>query len=74
MGDGDIRAHVKNKDGDTLVLNNKPLEDLDKYIWFARCKTKSGQTERKIFGLFPYRKRKLYRKYIIKKKDLVPIE
>lgn len=74
MGNGDIQGYFTDRNGDTLVLNQQPLEDLDKYIWFARCRTKKKEVERKIFGLFPFKKRWLYRKYIIKKDDLVPLE
>ena len=74
VGGGDIRGTLINKNGDTLILRKTPLVDLDKFIWFARCKVKSTYIEKKIFRIFPFKRRWLYRKYRIKEDDLIHID
>ena len=71
MGSGNVDAMVINEVGDTAIVTLRPLGDLSKNMWFARCKDKSREIEKKVFGIFPYKKRLLYRKYKIKPKHLV---
>ena len=73
FGEGMIEGTFLNSEGDTLVLTRRPIEELDKFIWFARCGSSTDEIERRVLGIFPYKKRQLYRKYVIKKEDLIPM-
>ncbi len=56
--------------GDTLILKQQPLNNLTKRTMFSKC----SRYKREYIGyrlwIFPIYKRDVYRKYIIKPKDL----
>ena len=65
IGKGDVSAYVQNRrTKEYFVLTQRPLSSLPKFIWFARCRQKNDTIiEKKIIGIFPFKKRLLYRKY-----------
>jgi hypothetical protein len=70
-----VCATVLGPTGDTLRLAYRPLNDLPKRYLFAKCrKDPSNEIETKIWGIFPYKKRMLYRKYLIPTDLLEPIK
>lgn len=65
-GDKTVIATIIDNKGDTLTLNQMPLNDLTKRTMFSRCKKIKGENIGYRFGVFPIGKRQFYRKYIIK--------
>ncbi len=69
-GDKTVIATIIDNKGDTLILNQMPLNDLTKRTIFSRCKKITGENIGYRFGIFPIGKRQFYRKYIIKPNQL----
>lgn len=65
-----ISDKIINDKGDTLILQQQPLNDLTKRTLFSRCHRYKGQYIGYRLWIFPIYKRDVYRKYIIKPKDL----
>lgn len=76
MGAGNVNAVVRDKKtGDTLLLTLRPLIDLEEKIGLAACRNPDPLiVERNILGRFPYKRRELYRKYVVKEEELTPKE
>jgi outer membrane protein OmpA-like peptidoglycan-associated protein len=72
IGDKNVVATIIDKNGDTLTLEQMPLNDLTKRTIFSGCKKIKGVNIGHRFGIFPIGKRSFYRKYIIKPSDLKP--
>ena len=71
MGKGNVSAFlIDRRSKDTFIVSLRPLVSLKKNIYFARCKNRDSIVERNIFKVFPYKRRLLYRKYKIRKRDL----
>ena len=66
-----VLATIIDDKGDTLLLQEQPLNDLPKRTMFSRC----GKIENKYigyrFGIFKIAKRERYRKYIIRPEFLI---
>ena len=66
-GEKTVMATIVNKQGDTLLLEQQPLNDLQKRTLFPRCyKTEEKVIIGKRLWVFPVYQREMYRKYIIK--------
>ena len=74
FGRSKIEATLIDPQGDTLILPRQPLDDLDKRYWLSNSCGKSDEIEQRYLGILPQRKRSIYRKYVIHKDDLIPIE
>lgn len=72
IGDKNVVATIIDKEGNTLILEQMPLNDLTKRTIFSGCKKIKGENIGYRFGIFPIGKRAFYRKYIIKPSDLKP--
>jgi len=70
IGEKYVVATIVDKNGDTLTLEQMPLNDLTKKTIFSGCKKIKGENVGYRFGIFPIGKRSFYRKYIIKPSDL----
>lgn len=69
-GNKTVIATIIDNKGDTLILEQQPLNDLTKRTMFSKCKKIKGENIGYRFGIFPIAKRQFYRKYIIKPKQL----
>ena len=65
-----ISGTIIDDKGDTLILKQQPLNNLTKRTLFSRCHRYKGQYIGYRLWIFPIYKRDVYRKYIIKPKDL----
>jgi hypothetical protein len=69
-GEKTIMATIVNKQGDTLLLEQQPLNDLPKQTFLSKCEKNKKVIIGKRLGIFPVYQREMYRKYIIKPKML----
>jgi hypothetical protein len=67
-GEHRIQVLALNSKGDTIRIENRPLDDIKHRILFSRCKLDEPDNQ-KVFILFPAKKRAFYRKYKIVKED-----
>lgn len=70
IGDKNVIATIIDDKGDTLTLEQMPLNNLTKRTIFSGCKKIKGENIGRRFGIFPIGKRSFYRKYIIKPSQL----
>jgi hypothetical protein len=72
-GEKTVTATIVNKQGDTLLLEQQPLNNLPKRTLFPRCyRTEEKVIIGKRLWIFPVYQREMYRKYIIKPEMLKP--
>lgn len=65
-----ISGTIIDDKGDTLLLQQQPLNNLTKRTMFSKCSRYKGEYIGYRLWIFPIYKRDVYRKYIIKPKDL----
>ena len=74
VGEKTVIATVIDKNGDTLILQQQPLNDLPKRTVFSRCPKYKDDPIAYRMGIFPVARREFYRKYWIKPSMLKPVE
>ncbi len=69
-GNKTISGTIIDDKGDTLILQQQPLNNLTKRTMFSKCGRYKGEYIGYRLWIFPIYKRDVYRKYVIKPKDL----